>query len=173
MHFWEYVDLKNDSVVDNRHLISNLVACNRETPRVVDPDMFARVFELQERAIEKVLQSSQQQTALEAAPRTVEAIQQTMVTLLQGYLSHPDVSRRRVIEAIRFLNQPMWRTQIGELRRAYQKFQRDGNVGAVLKAVGTLRERFGSQQSGKPFSSAKPLITRGDLRLVCFDLVSN
>jgi hypothetical protein len=172
MHFWEYVDLKNNSVVDNRHLISNLVACNRETPRVVDPEMFAHVFELQERAIEKVLQSSQQQSALEAAPRTVEAIQQTVVTLLQGYLSHPDVSRPSVIEAIRFLNQPMWRAQISDVRRAYKEFQRAGDVNRLLEEIEGLRLRFGNQTSGQSANRTRPAITRDDLRLICYDFVS-
>jgi superfamily II DNA or RNA helicase len=172
LHFWEYVDLKNDGVIDNRHFIANLIACNRETPRVVDPEMFARVFELQERAIDKVLQSSQQQSALEVAPRSVEAIQQTVVTLLQGYLGHSDVSRPRVIEAIRCLNQPMWRTQIVDLRRAYKEFQRNANIDALLAAMEGIRSRFGNQHSEHQANPAKPAITRDDLRLICFDLVS-
>lgn len=173
LHFWEYVDLKNDSVVDNRHLLANLVACNRETPRVVDPDMFARVFELQERAIEKVLQSSQQQSALEAAPRTVEPIQQTVVTLLQGYLGHPDISRPRVIEAIRFLNQPMWRTQIGALRSSHREFQRDGDVNRLLAAIEEIRIRFGDQTRETAVNPPRAGIDRADLRLICFDFISS
>jgi hypothetical protein len=172
LHFWEYVDLKNDGVIDNRHFIANLIACNRETPRVVDPEMSARVFELQERAIEKVLQSSQQQSALEAAPRTVEAIQQTVVTLLQGYLGHSDVSRPRVIEAIRCLNQPMWRTQINDVRRAYKGFQRAGDVNRLLGEIEEISLRFANQTREEPRKTGHPPIDRGDLRLICFDLVS-
>ncbi len=171
LHFWEYADLKSDGVIDNRHFIANLIACNRETLRVVDPDMFARVFDLQERAIEKVLQSSQQQSALEAAPRAVEPIQQTVVTLLQGYLNHPDISRPRIIEAIKFLNQPMWRTQIAELRSAHREFQRDGNVNRLLETVEEIRTRFGEQSKVQAPSSAMSAIGRDDLRLICFDLV--
>lgn len=172
LHFWEYVDLRNDSVIDNRHLISNLIACNRETPRVVDPEMFARVFELQERAIEKVLQSSQQQSALEAAPRTVEAIQQTVATLLQGYINHPEISRPRIIEAIKLLNQPMWRTQISELRRAYKEFQRAGDINRLLGEIEDIRLRFVNQTQEDSRKTTKPPIRRDDLRLICFDLVS-
>ena len=172
LHFWEYVDLKNDTVLDNRHVIANLIECNRETPRVVDPEIFARVFGLQERAIDKVLQSSQQQSALEVAPRSVEAIQQTVVTLLQGYVNHPEVNRPRAIDAIKFLNQPMWRTQIVDLRRAYKEFQRSADVNALLGAVEDIRGRFGNQHSDQQAAPAKPAITRDDLRLICFDLIS-
>ncbi len=166
------MDLKNDSVIDNRHFIANLIACNRETPRIVDPETFARVFELQERAIEKVLQSSQQQSALEVAPRSVEAIQQTVVTLLQGYANHPEVSRPRIIEAIKFLNQSMWRTQISDLRRAYKEFNRAGDVNRLLGEIEDIRLRFGDQSCGDSPNSAKPAINRKDLRLICFDPVS-
>ncbi len=172
LHFWEYVDLKNDSVIDNRHLISNLIACNRETPRVVDPETFARVFELQERAIDKVLQSSRQQSALEAAPRTIEPIQQTVATLLQGYLGHPDVSRPRVIEAIRLLNQPMWRAQINELRRGYRAFQRTGDIDPLLEEIENTTRRFANHSLEEPRRPELPPIDRNDLHLICFDLVS-
>ena len=173
LHFWEYVDLKNDGVIDNRHFIANLIACNRETPRAVDPEMLRRVFELQERAIEKVLQSSQQQSALEVAPRSVEAIQQTVVTLLQGYMNHPEISRPRIIDAIKFLNQPMMHTQIVTLRSAHREFQRDGDVNRLLEAVEDIRRRFGEQGREERPSPTKPAINRDDLRLICFDLISS
>ena len=71
LHFWKYYDLKRDGIIDNRYLIANLIACDRDTPRVVDPDIFARVFESRgERAIEKVLQSSQQQINIYVVLRT-------------------------------------------------------------------------------------------------------
>jgi len=171
LHFWEYVDLKSDDVIDNRHLISNLIACNRETPRAVDPEMFARVFELQERAIERVLQSSRQRTAAEVAPRSIEAIQQTVATLLQSHINHPQISRPRIIEAIKLLNRPMWRTEVSDLRRAYKEFQRAGDVGRLLGEIEDIRQRFGDRirdEVPKPRAS----VSRDDLRLVCFDLVS-
>lgn len=171
LHFWEYVDLKNHSVIDNRHLIASLIACNRETPRVVDPEIFAQVFDLQERAIENLLLSSEEQSALEAAPRSVDAVQQTVATVIQGYVNHPEVSRPRAIEAIRFLNQPMLRIQISELRRAYRDFRSRGDIAALLGAVEELRRRFGEPAREPQPGPARPRITRDDLHLICFDLI--
>jgi hypothetical protein len=34
-HFWRYYDLATGQIVDNRWVIANLIACDRDTPRVV------------------------------------------------------------------------------------------------------------------------------------------
>jgi len=43
--FWRYADLKNEAILDNRYLIANLI----ETARVVDPEIFSSIFDIQER----------------------------------------------------------------------------------------------------------------------------
>ncbi|HEU0020904.1 MAG TPA: helicase-related protein [Dehalococcoidia bacterium] len=64
-HFWRYYDLNRKRILDNRYLITNLIACSPDTPRVVgDADVFA----IQEEVIEDILASVQEQLALEAAP---------------------------------------------------------------------------------------------------------
>jgi len=35
-HFWKYLDLKDQRIIDNRYIIANTIACDRDTPRVVD-----------------------------------------------------------------------------------------------------------------------------------------
>ena len=76
LHFWKYYDLKNDGIIDNRYLIANLIACDRDTPRVVDLDLFRSVFDLQEKVIASIVSSVEEQKAREAAPRTINPIQQ-------------------------------------------------------------------------------------------------
>ncbi len=39
-HFWKYYDLKDRRIIDNRYVVANLIACQKDTPRVVDPEMF-------------------------------------------------------------------------------------------------------------------------------------
>lgn len=77
LHFWKHYDLKDQRVLDNRYLIANLIACERDTPRVVEPEMYQMVFDLQEKVIEEILYSFEEQRALQSAPRSVDAIQQT------------------------------------------------------------------------------------------------
>ncbi len=174
LHFWKYYDLKEQRVIDNRYLVANLIACERDTPRVVDPDLLGSVFDLPEKVIEDILQSVQEQRALESAPRSVDPIQQTVATALQGYLNHPDVERKRAVEAIRFLNQPMLAVQVRDLRQAYKDFQRKGDVKVLLEMVEGLREGFGEQRAAVQRKEVAPVksLNREDLRLICFDLVT-
>ncbi|MFQ5882320.1 MAG: C-terminal helicase domain-containing protein, partial [Candidatus Methylomirabilales bacterium] len=173
LHFWKYCDLKDDAIIDNRYIIANLIACQRDTPRVVDPEMFRAVFDLQERVVEDILRSVEQQRALEAAPRSVDPIQQTVATLIQSYLNHPDIDRRQAIEAIKFLNQPMLAVQVRRLRQAYREFRMARQIEVVLATVGELEKEFGGEtRNGETPGRASPPLSRDDLRLICFDFLS-
>ena len=173
-HFWRYLDLKTGRVQDNRFLIASMVACERDTPRVVDPDMFKNVFDCQEKVITDILRSVEEQKALEAAPRTVDPIQQTIVTVLQNALNHPSIQRSRAIRAIRFLSQPMLSVQVRALREAYRAFQGNGDVAVLLEGAIEMENRFGSQtlehESAETSRTAK--LKREDLNLICFDFIS-
>jgi hypothetical protein len=173
-HFWKYFDLKDRRIIDNRYVLANLIACDKSTPRVVDPETFDSVFDLQEKVIDNILRTVQEQRALEAAPRSVDPIQQTVATVLQGYLNHPDVDRRQAIEAIRFLNQPMLKVQMDALRKGYKTFQSKREIKVLLTVIDELRGQFGEREAAvyKENSSSTAPLTREDLRLICFDFVS-
>ncbi|MCI0421556.1 MAG: helicase, partial [Acidobacteria bacterium] len=124
--------------------------------------------------IEDILKSVQAQRAMEVAPRSTDPIQQTIATLLQNYLNHPDVNRREAIELIRTLNQPMFNVQLSALRKAYKAFQGHKDVKQLLSDLAELQAAT-PNANGTPDSSANltsPNLTRDDLRLICFDVVS-
>jgi len=171
-HFWKYFDLKDHQITDNRFVIANLIACKEDTPRVVEPEMFQQVFDLQEKVIEDILRSTENQKALELTPRKVDPVQQTVATAVQQYMNHPDLSRREALEAIRFLNQPLLRVQIIEVRRTYQAFQDNNDVKALLGAVKNLKERYAAESGQTRPKPSSPTIKRSDLRLICFDFIS-
>jgi len=165
-HFWRYYDLSSGRIVDNRFLITNLIACSQDTPRVTgDADVFA----VQEKVIEDILNSVQEQRAIEAAPRLLDPLQQTVITLLRGYLDSPDLNRSTVREAMRRLRQPMGHSAIRRLRRTYEESQRSGDITCILSLV--------MEMQGEPVVSedtedqGRPLLTREALHLVCFDFV--
>ena len=111
-HFWRYYDIDRESVTDNRFLIANLIACSPDTPRVVgDCDVFA----VQERVIDDILGAVQEQQAVEAAPKILDPIQQTVITLLRGYLNSPGVTRSEVRDAMQRLSSPMPHATIRDL----------------------------------------------------------
>jgi superfamily II DNA or RNA helicase len=173
-HFWKYYDLKNGGIVDNRYLIANLITCDRDTPRVVDPAVFGSVFDLQEKVIANILSSVEEQKAREAAPRSIDPIQQTVATAIQGLLSRPDVDRARAVEAIKFVSLPMRKTQANRLRDAFKEFQQGGNIMPLLGAIEEIRARFGEPAASQPTAQEPaPSISRDDLRLICFDVICN
>lgn len=172
LHFWKYCDLKNQGIIDNRYIVANLISCQKDTPRVVDPETFRQVFELQEKVIADILQSEEEKRALEAAPRSVDPIQQTVATALQSYLNHPDVDRQTAIDAIRFLNQPMLRVHVQRLRQAYRDFQSKENVKILLAAIEEVRKSAGTEASRKEGAEKAGQLKREDLRLICFDLIT-
>ena len=171
-HYWRYFDLKDRTVIDNRYLIANLIQCEPSTPRIVEAGALTSVFAIQEEVIADIIKSVTEQQALEVAPRTIDPIQQTVATAIQGYLNHPDVDRREAIDLIRFLNQPMLSIQIRELRAALRSFKAIGQAQELIEAVrrlkGIVAEPDALAYSGAP----RAALRREDLRLICFDFLS-
>ena len=164
-HFWRYYDLTRDRVLDNRFLIANLIACAPDTPRVVgDCDVFA----VQDKVIEDILGSVRERQAVAAAPKMLDPLQQTVITLLRGYLNSPSVERAKVRDAMKRLGAPMTHTAIRDLRRIYERFQLDQQVEPVISYVRSI-----DAASADPGAGSKPMrpLRREDLHLVCFDFV--
>jgi hypothetical protein len=149
-----------------------LIACQKDTPRIVDPEIFGSVFELQEKVIEDILQSEEEKRALEVTPRAVDPIQQTVATAIQSYLNHPDVDRKQAIETIRFLNQPMLTVQVRKLRESYREFQGNNDIKLLLNQIQALRKASGGEKLTKESSAKFKQLRREDLRLICFDLLT-
>jgi superfamily II DNA or RNA helicase len=169
-HFWRYVDVRDDSVADNRYVIASMIACGQDTPRVVEPEMWKSVFEFQERAIESILRSAEQQVAAQAAPKALDAVQQTVAAILQQSLNRPDVDRNDAVDSIRFLSRPVMKVHIRKLREIARKYAVDGDLAAVIEGVKEIRAAGRAPDS--PVSAGRR-ITREDLRLICFDFLSS
>ena len=164
-HFWRYYDLNSGRILDNRFLVTNLIACSPDTPRVVGD---VNVFEVQEKVIEDILRSVQEQEAIEAAPKILDPIQQTVITLLRGYLSSPMVKRHDAKDAIKRLSEPMTHTSIRLLRKAFDDFQQKKDIEALVKSIRATEKRAENHSLNE--GQRKPL-KREDLHLVCFDFV--
>ena len=170
-HFWRYIDLSEDArggrIEDNRYVITNLIQCQPDTPRIVPVDGEVDIFALQEKVIASIVQSSVEQVAVEEAPKQLDPIQQTIATILRGYINSPAVSRKDMLAAIQQLNQPLPGVYIKELRRAHESFTTNGQVTELLAAVQGI-----SQATVEPATTtgeSKAPVRREDLKLVCFD----
>ena len=172
-HFWRYIDLSGDTrggrIDDNRYVITNLIQCQPDTPRVVPVDGEVDIFALQEKVIASIVQSSVEQVAVEEAPKQLDPIQPTIATVLRGYLNSPVASRRDVIAAIQQVNQPLPGVYIKALRRAYETFATDGQIGDLLAAVQNIGQEQAPPASAE--SGSKAPVKREHLKLVCFEYV--
>src|SRR5260370_19942712 len=103
-HYWRYIDLSEDwrggRIEDNRYVITNLIQCQPDTLRFMPVDGEVDIFALQEKVIASIVQSSQEQVAVEEAPKLLDPVQQTIATTLRGYINNPAVSRKEEIAAI-------------------------------------------------------------------------
>jgi superfamily II DNA or RNA helicase len=166
-HYWKYYDIADKRIVDNRFIIGNMIACSPDTPRVVDN---YDVFDIQEKIIQDILESHQRQRGLESAPKVLEPIQQTIITVIKNYLNHPEVDREHTLQIIRYLSVPMLPGHIKELKKAYSEFQKAGQIAVFLDALDAMRMKFGSMAS-QPQTQREAELTRDDLHLVCFDYI--
>lgn len=171
-HYWRYFDLKAREVLDNRYLIANLISADPNTPRVVEAGALQGVFGIQEQVIADILRSSAERQAMEVVPRTIDSVQQTVATAIQGYLNHPEIDRGEAIELIRFLNQPMLGVQIKELRAALRAFKAAGQVKELMETVRKLRSAIMEPTEPTYDVGSRRALQREDLRLICFEFVN-
>ena len=127
------------------------------------------IFALQEKVIGSIVQSSVEQVAVEEAPRQLDPIQQTIATVLRGYINSPAINRSAVIAAIQRLNVPLPGVYIKELRRAYESFTVNGQVDELLAVVQSTGQA--SEEPESVESESKAPVRREDLKLICFDYV--
>jgi len=147
-------------------LITNLVACSPDTPRVIGD---ANVFEIQEKVLDDILRSVQEQEAVEAAPKIVDPIQQAVITVLRGYLSSPVIKRQDIKDAMQRLSQPMTHTSVKSLRKYYEEFLRRKEIQVLVKDIQELQGQ--SSAPDRLLESGGALLRREDLHLICFDFI--
>src|SRR6266702_4248977 len=172
-HFWRYIDLSGDTrggrIDDNRYVITNLIQCKPDTPRVVPADGEVDLFALQEKVIHSIVQSSVEQVAVEEAPKQLDPIQQTIATVLRSYINNPAISRKDVIAAIQQLNLPLPGVYVKTLRKAYEAFTATARADELLAAVQRIGQ--GEESPTNNGGESKTLVRREDLKLICFDYV--
>jgi superfamily II DNA or RNA helicase len=172
-HYWRYIDLsegiQSAHVEENRYIITNLIQCLPETARFVPESDEVNIFELQERAIASILQSSLQESVIGDIPKILDPMQQTLQTVLQRYMNTPYVNRQEVIAALQKVNVPQPRVHIKTLRKAYQVFSADGNVQALIDTINTIGVPVGSSSDAQ--QEEKAILKREDLKLICFEYI--
>lgn len=165
-HFWRYIDLATGRIEDNRLRITALIQCQPDTARL---EGTADVFDLQKQVIHHILQSAQQQQALEAAPKRLDTIQQTAGTILRDYLNSASADREQIRALRKWIMSPMPTVYIKTIRSLVKDFDATHDVQAFilglnqLKGVGVPEEAITSNAGSE--------LSEDDLHLICFDYV--
>ena len=177
-HYWRYIDLAEDwrggRIEDNRYVITNLISCQPDTPRIVPADREVDIFSLQEQVIASILQSSLEQVAVEEAPKLLDPIQQTIATTLRGYINNPAISRTEIKSAIQQVIEPQPGVYIKTLRKAYDQFLAERNIVELLASIQQLHSTPPAPPTPTAQSHETPIKTpvkREDLKLICFDYI--
>ena len=176
-HYWRYIDLAEDwrggRIEDNRYVLTNLIQCQPDTPRVVPTAQEVDIFSLQEQVIASIIQSSLDQVAIEEAPRLLDPIQQTVATTLRGYINHPSFNRKEIITAMQQVVQPQPGVYVKTLRKAYELFLTTHTIDdlmATIKSIGDATTATSNTHNNGESESKAP-VKREDLKLICFDYV--
>lgn len=164
-HFWRYYDLSSRKITDNRFTIASLIACAPDTPRFLGE---ADVFAIQEKVKESILESIQTQVAMEASPKIIDPIQQTISAVLREYLNNPKLQRNEVRQALKILGQPMIDASIRKLKAAYEMYQSNNDESPLLNSILVL----GNVSEGEttPTQLVKQ-INANDLHLICWEFI--
>lgn len=164
-HFWRYYDLSTRKITDNRFTIASLIACSPDTPRFLGE---ADVFTIQEKVRESILESIQTQVAMEAAPKIIDPIQQTVSAVLREYLNNPKLQRSQVRQALKTLSQPMIDAAIRKVKSTYEMYQTNNDEAALLTAILTVGNV--DEAEAVPTQSLKQ-INADDLHLICWEYI--
>lgn len=179
-HYWRYIDLVHDwtggRIEENRYIITNLIQCQPDMPRALPSPGEIDVFSLQEKVIASIVQSSVEQVAVEEAPRQLDPIQQTVATVLRGYINSPAVNRRELMAIFQWLTEAQPGVHIKALRKAYETFAADSQLATFLGTIKNLKESTGTTDlSGtattSPHEPVRQPVRREDLKLVCFEYI--
>ena len=80
------------------------------------------MFTIQEKIIEHILRQTQEQRAVEEAPKILDPIQATLTAILRDLMNRPGVSRQDVRKLIQSLGVPLPGVHLKALKAAYQEF---------------------------------------------------
>lgn len=184
-HFWRFVDADTGEIEGNRHDLAGLIRCGPDEPRLVDPALRARVYDLQERAIEDILRSVEADSARETHPPILSKEQNQARGILENALGRPGIDGQAVRKALRSLGRPWSPGQSKALGRALASHKAAPNPATLLARVLAIAGEDGSDPAPatiptadapapgpSPADPGTAPLRREDLRLVCYEVLN-
>jgi hypothetical protein len=173
-HYWRYIDAATGDIEDNRLALAELIRCDPDEPRLVDPALKAEIHTLMAAVEEQIIETTREHEAVQAAPRELSPDQSAVLVALQQALQGRGVERRRLTALLGSLSQPLLAAPVKELKQALATYRRDGDTPAFVAACEQVAARYASAppRPGSPAPSGpRPALRRDALRLVCFEFI--
>jgi hypothetical protein len=169
-HFWKYYDLNTNKIIDNRFIIANYIACNRDEPRVIPKGY--DVFKIQDEIKQDILEDIGDIRSLEEAPKKIEIEQQTIITILLEYLNQPGINRQELLTILRSLERPLAKVYVKKMRVAYKSYIEDQNFEELLSQLKSIVSEVGEVPKKERITQPSEKSGEEDLCLVCFEYLS-
>jgi superfamily II DNA/RNA helicase len=175
-HFWRFYNAKTRDILDNRLALAEMIRCQPDTPRVVDPSLKADVLKIMEDVENHIVASTAQKSGAQAAPKELSGEQSAVLLALQQLMAAPGVDRKRVMALVGQLASPLPKAPVKDLKQAHGAFQKTNDAAAFLTAAETVASKYAQQPVTSTASNgeagATALLKREDLHLICFDFLS-
>jgi hypothetical protein len=174
-HFWRFFDTRTDEIEDNRLVIAELIRCQADTKRVVDPALKADIQKIMETVEKHIIGSVANRASAQTAPKELSREQSAVLVTLQQVMGMPGVDRKKVLTLLGKLSAPLPRAPVKDLKKAQTSFQKTGDAAVLLHDVEQVADRYGAMDAatvGETDGAATGTMGREDLHLICFDFLS-
>ena len=174
-HFWRFYDTKTDEIEDNRLVIAEIIRCQPDTKRVVDPALRADIHKIMDTVEQHIIGSVANRASAQTAPKELSREQSAVLVSLQQMMGVAGAERSRVLALLGRLAMPLPRAPVKDLKKARAEHQKSGDIGAFLKAVEEVASKYGAVENASSdvaLANGDGGIRREDLHLVCFQFLS-
>ncbi len=172
-HFWRFYDTKSDEIEDNRLVIAEMIRCQPDTKRVVDPALKADIHKIMETVEKHIHGSVANRASAQTAPKELSREQSAVLVVLQQMMALPGIDRAKVLMLLGKLATPLPRAPVKDLKKAHAAYQKTGDAGAFLDGMEQVAMKYGSTDPPAQTVDAESGSSTSDqLHLICFDFLS-
>jgi len=172
-HYWCYYDSATGEIRTNRLESAELIRCQPETPRVVDPALKDRIHTILHEVREHIVRSTKRSATVQAAPRGVAKEQNVVLVTIQQLANEGKIDGGRAAELMGALGRPLPRGPARDLKKAHTAYVKTDDVAAFVSDIASIAAKYGpAMDAGGAEPEAPTALYADDLHLVCFDFLS-
>lgn len=172
-HYWCYYDSATAEIRTNRLESADLIRCQPDTPRVVDPAIKDRIHTILHEVRQHIVRSTKKSVAIQAAPKAVAKEQNLVLVTIQQLSADGKVPADQAADLVASVGRPLPRGPVRDLKKVHAEYTKTDDVGAFIAGVAAIAAKY-APASGPADEQPEEAATlyANDLHLVCFDFLS-